>query len=407
MASPSFRFLHAADLHLDTPFRGIRRSPEWLRTRLAEATLVAWDRLVQTAVDEAVDFLILAGDVFDHTSPSLRAQLRLRDGIVRLATADIPVFWAHGNHDFYQSLNLAVGWPSNLIRFPAGQVGRHVVTKAGAAVCAVYGISFPTQAVTDPYAELFARSPEDAYAVAVLHTNVGGDAEHDNYAPAQLSDLTGAGFDYWALGHVHQGRILSEHPPVIYPGNLQGRHPRETGPKGAYLVEVDHGETHWRFLPMASFRWEALAVDCSEMEMADQVEEAIRDAMNRVPLAPQEDGLLCRVTLTGSTPLYQLDPDEWNAVGERLSSDAYSPGFHWVESVTPLLTSPVPDERPVAGGLWADVLQAVQDWSGDPRELPLPWPGPAPGYRLDGESARRQVRQLLARAIEEDLGSAD
>lgn len=406
MASPSFRFLHAADLHLDTPFRGIRRSSEWLQTRLAEATLLAWDRLVQAALDEAVDFLVLAGDVFDHTTPSLRAQLRLRDGIARLGKAGIPVFWAHGNHDYYQSLNLAVGWPSNLIRFPAGEVGRRVVTKDGQPVCAVYGISFPTQAVTEPYAALFTRSPDDAYAVAVLHTNVGGDTQHDNYAPAQLSDLTESGFDYWALGHVHQGRVLSEHPPVIYPGNLQGRHPRETGPKGAYLVEVDHGETQWRFLPLASLRWAALAVDCTGLETADQVEEAVSDAMGRVVLAPNEEGLLCRVSLTGTTLLYQLDPEEWHTLGERLSSEGDVPGFRWVESVTPILSSPVSDDLP-REGLWADVLEAVQAWSGDPRELPVPWPGPAPGYGLESDSVRRQVRWLLARAMEEELNGGD
>jgi exonuclease SbcD len=402
-----FRFVHAADLHLDTPFRGLERLADWLSPVLADATLRTWDRLVEATIARGADFLVLAGDVFDHTTPTLRAQFRIRDGLDRLAEAGIPVFWAHGNHDPYATLDTNMEWPSNLVRFPPGKAHTHPVIRHGETLCTVSGISYPTRAVHDNYAALLTRPSEAPWAVAVLHGNVGGQPGHDNYAPASLSDLARQGFDYWALGHIHQHLALANEPWVIYPGNLQGRHPRETGRKGAVLVEVDAGGTARPvFLPLNVVRWEVVTVDVTGLDHVDGVADRAERALRDIHLDSDEEGLLARLFLTGRTPLAAHDIPDLDTVAERLSDATQATPFQFVESIQPHWRPPGSGAPPT--GFWAEVLEAMPSGSaGDLRALLAgPWERQR-DLELDPGYVQDLARRLLAEALGEELPDAD
>jgi exonuclease SbcD len=399
-----FRFMHAADLHLDTPFRGIGQVADWLVPILRDATLTAWDRLVDATLRNECDFLVLAGDVFDHLTPTLRARFRLRDGIARLGEAGIRVFWAHGNHDFTGSLETGVTWPDNLIRFRSDGPDSVRVERDGQWLCQVAGISYPTQAVQENYARLLARDPLAPWGVAVLHANVGGQPGHDNYAPASVSDLVARGFDYWALGHIHQRTVLAEAPWIVYPGNLQGRHPRETGRKGAYLVEVgEDGTATPRFVPLNVVRWEWLAVDASGVEHWDVLRDRLDDAVAGISLDPDEEGAVVRLTVTGETTLATRSGD-LDELSEELSTSPDVRPFVVVETVDSAWRAPRTYTRP--GGLMAEIAAALTRWDGNPESLEGPW-RKYPELPWNPEAVRARALRVLAEQLQETVPDAD
>lgn len=408
MPGRPFRFVHAADLHLDSPFRGLGRVAPWLRPVLQDASLEAFRRLLDLAVDESVDLMVWAGDVFDHTAPSLRAQFALRDGIARLGERGIAVFWAHGNHDPFDALAVDIGWPDNLTRFPAGRVDHVVVpdpTDPAQPLCAVYGISYPDARVVESYAEQFVRDDTAPWAMAVLHGNVGGQPGHDNYASARLSDLTARGFDYWALGHIHHRAVLAESPWVVYPGNLQGRHAREDGPKGAMVGHVDEwGQVQVAFHPLAPVAWRTLTLDVTGETYVDRVEERLAAVVADRAAAGGEDGTLVRVDLTGRSPLARLTPDDWLVIADRLSDHEPRPGFLFVESIVSHLAQPFAPDPP--DGLLSRALAEV-DRLALPSDWKAVWPFPdAWGPRL-AQQVRQRVQDRLRDALGEELGEED
>jgi DNA repair protein SbcD/Mre11 len=248
---PDFSFVHAADLHLDTPFKGIGTTAPRVAERLREASLLAFDSLVELCLERGVAFLVIAGDIYDGPERGLRAQLRFRDGLDRLSAAGIPSFVVHGNHDPVETGWSALGdtWPERVTVFGPGTVQAVPVEIDGIPLATVQGISFAKRAERENLALRFADKAGPGIQVGVLHCNVGGAASgYDDYSPCTLEDLMSIGLDYWALGHVHTGMILAGHkdsdgPWVVYPGNLQARSPKpsERGPKGAVLVHVRGG----------------------------------------------------------------------------------------------------------------------------------------------------------------------
>lgn len=239
---PSFRFLHAADLHLDTPFAGLGRVAPHVQEALRDASLRAWDALVDLALDEGVAFVVLAGDLYDGADRGLRAQLRVRAGLQRLSDAGIAAFIVHGNHDpldGWQAID-ADGWPDGVVVCPSGEVTSHEVVRDGVRLATLHGISYATRETTENLAGRFPVATGGGLHVGVLHATVGTQPDHSPYAPCTIEDLRAAGYDYWALGHVHGHAVLAEDPVVAYSGSVQGRSPKRTeqGAKGALLVDV-------------------------------------------------------------------------------------------------------------------------------------------------------------------------
>ncbi len=210
----SLRFVHAADLHLDSRFRGIGRARPALRDRLQSATLGALERVVDHTISVKADFLIIAGDLYDSKDRSLRALVAFRKEMERLAERNIPVFVVHGNHDPLNGWGSGFQLPPNVITF-GGRADTEPFIRRGREVAQITGISYTRERVTDNLAASFKPAEGAPYSIAVLHANVGHQSGHADYAPATIEELTAAGFDYWALGHVHTRSVLATEPAMV------------------------------------------------------------------------------------------------------------------------------------------------------------------------------------------------
>lgn len=301
-----FRFVHAADLHIDSPFRGLRDVDKRVGERLRESTFEAFQNLINLCVDEQVDFLVIAGDVYDGADRSVRAQLRFRDGMRQLSEAGISVYIVHGNHDPLDGWLSAISWPEDVHVFGPEPEWKTVELN-GEPLAAIQGVSFPTREVRENLVSRFSTPENDSlFTIGLLHCNVGGNPNHDNYAPCTLDDLKLTALDYWALGHVHARQTLRKQgPAVVYPGNTQGRHPNEDGPKGCLIVEVNEGgEANTRFHPLDVVRWEPAEVDISGIDSLDGLESAIQQKLDDLAVKAEGRDVVCSLTISGRGPMH-------------------------------------------------------------------------------------------------------
>lgn len=307
----AFRFLHTADLHLGSTFLGLRsRVPELARD-LAEAPFAAWERIVDEALREAVDFVVISGDIFDAEAPSLSARLRFQAGLKRLAERQIPVFAIGGNHDpFPAAWSETVRYPENFHLFAADVPGEEIVQRNGQEIARVIGLSHGRLQETENLAGRFPKEHGARRTIALLHADIGAQPGSKPYAPAPLEELISrnGAVDYWALGHVHGFRILHESDPaVVYPGCPQGRSVHEPGKRGFALVAVDRtGRAKIEFKEAAALRFEILNFDALDgCTTFDQLTAQLREGAGRFIPAEGERGdkVLLRVILRGATPL--------------------------------------------------------------------------------------------------------
>ncbi len=277
----NIKFIHAADLHLDSPFKGMSTLPSSLYQELKSSTFSALDNLVKLAIDEAVDFVLIVGDLFDQSLRSVYAEMQFLLACEKLAEADIPVYLSYGNHDYLNAKNRTLKYPDNLHVFDSDQVECKIFNKNGHPLVAIHGFSYLEQAVLSNKALEFQPIEGVPYQIGMLHGSTGQADEHDNYAPFQLSDLRAKKIDYWALGHIHKRAILGTDPAIVYPGNTQGRSSKELGEKGCYLVELDQTETKLTFVPLQFIRFENVTVDLKDCDDLDQVYQLINDKLNQ------------------------------------------------------------------------------------------------------------------------------
>jgi exonuclease SbcD len=301
-----FRFLHAADLHLDTPFEGLTAVRPDLGALLREASLLALDALATAAVEHEVDFVVLAGDLYDGAERGLRAQLRMRAFTERLAGHGIRTFLVHGNHDpTEEGWSSITAWPQQVHVFAADRVEAVALDLRGQAVT-VYGTSYPRREVRESLVPRFPRPCTPGFHLAILHANVGATTGHAAYSPCTIEDLAAVGMDYWALGHIHRGAVLrARGPRIVYPGNLQGRSfkPSERGAKGAVLVTVDGDRIDSATLDLAPVRFEEAELDVGPcVDLADVV--ARLHGLAHALRCPGKQ-LLVRGRLVGSTELWE------------------------------------------------------------------------------------------------------
>lgn len=269
-------FLHAADLHLDSPFKGFSDVPERVFETMRESTFQAFNQLIQTAIEKKVDFILLAGDLFDEKKQSLKAQLHLRDGFLRLQQHHIDVFLSYGNHDYMEGNAYPITYPSNVYIFPDEQVTSFPYIKNDQTIANIYGFSYVKRDVKENKAKQFTIKHNEAiYHIAMLHGSLHGDQDHDPYAPFRLEDLQREPFDYWALGHIHKRAIIQEKPPIVYPGNIQGRHRKESGAKGCYYIEMNQMETTKQFIPLQHVNIVDEQIDITEVKAITEVEQTI------------------------------------------------------------------------------------------------------------------------------------
>jgi DNA repair exonuclease SbcCD nuclease subunit len=368
-----FSFIHAADLHIGSAFRGVSAEAPEFRDHFQQSTFRAYENLIQTATDHAVDFVLIAGDVYDGADRSLFAQLAFNDGLRRLAGAGIRAFVVHGNHD---PLDGRIAQTEQLegVTIFGPDAETVVVEVGGQPVVSISGISFPKRDVRSNLARRLEPGAPGLFRIGLLHSNVGSNTGHDPYAPCELSELRSSGMSYWALGHVHTRQVMSEEPHVVYPGNPQGRSVRETGERGCYLVRVDdQHEVALEFLPLDVVRWHEVEVSIEEIETLDALERSIGERIDALAHAGEDRGVVCRVEVPGRGPLYgdlrkaEAEPELLARVRERYSD---TEPLVWVQRLR-VACRPSVDlaKRAAQGDLLAEVLAVGQEYAAESAKL--------------------------------------
>ena len=297
-----FRFLHAADLHLDSPLLGLtEKSGDYARL-VADASRRAFDDMISLAIETDCSFVVLAGDVFDGDLRDTQCGLFFVNGMARLKAAGIRVFMILGNHDAENRFARHLHVTDNVYLFSSARAETRTMDDLGVAV---HGRSFGSRKVEDNIARHYPPPVPGLFNIGILHTACEGREGHETYAPCTVEQLVNHGYDYWALGHVHNREILHENPYVVYAGNLQGRHAREAGPKGASLVTVRDGEVAGvAHQVLDAVRWASATVDLSTAATHADMTALIRDVVSALVEQAQGRPLALRLELTGTTPLH-------------------------------------------------------------------------------------------------------
>lgn len=405
----AFTFIHTGDLHLDAPFKGIDARDPRVGEALLESTYVALDRIVSLAIAREVDAVLVAGDAYNSRDKSLRAQLRFRAALERLAAQDIPVYLVQGNHDPADGFSARIEWPPNVHVFSTAAVERlEVRDRGGRAVCALYGRGYATAATKTNLAREYRRGPDDETAIGILHANVGGVEGYEPYAPCTLDDLRASGMDYWALGHIHKPTELLDAPPARYCGSPQGLNPKEDGAHGCWVVTMEAGRvTNQEFVETAPVRWARDRVDVSESVTIDDVRSALGAACEAARAQAGDAPLVMRIDVIGRSEAHAAfarGTDFEDLVQELRDAMMLETPWLWLDRVRNL-TRPEIDVEFLLGveDFTGDLVRIAHDLMADPAQSEEFVGGALSG--LDGAFGRRErdARDLIERARDECL----
>ncbi len=343
-----FRFIHAADPHLDSPLRGLEAHEGAPIALLRGATRRAFENLVQLAVDEAVHAVVIAGDLYDGDWKDYSTGLFFRSQMVRLLEKGISVYLIAGNHDAASVISKRLSLPENVHVFStrtteSKEVPGHPVV--------IHGRGFPNRAVPENLAKEYPSAILGKFNLGLLHTSLNGRPGHDTYAPCGETDLREKGYDYWALGHIHQPEVISQDPWIVFAGNCQGRHARETGPRGCRLITVNDSleveSVDWH--PLDVVRWKELAVNLTKSDSESDALRRIGDAMEDAVAAAEGRLVAARIVITGATSLHgslHRDFQRWRAEVQAKAQDQGEEAI-WIERIA-ISTTPLYDVAQLA-----------------------------------------------------------
>jgi len=359
----SIRFLHAADIHLDSPLQGLAPYEGAPVEAMRGATRKAFERLVDLAIGEKVNLLLIAGDLYDGNWPDYRTGRFFAAEMTRLRAANIPVCVVSGNHDARSVITRDLRLPTNVHLFAADAPETFTYDDLGIAV---HGQSFGKRAVPEDLACAYPMPIAGMLNIGLLHTSADGRLGHDPYAPCTTDGLVAKSYDYWALGHVHKREMLHEKPWIVFAGNLQGRHARETGAKGATLVTVKDGRVESvepRVLDVV--RWSLCEVDAAGAADVDAVLDRFTARLAQELDLAEGRPLCTRVRVAGRCRAHEAlsrDPEHWlNEV--RVAATDASGGRAWVEKVETTTNSE--QDRATADDALAELLRPAEALGAD------------------------------------------
>nr|WP_320010818.1 DNA repair exonuclease [uncultured Desulfobulbus sp.] len=327
-----FRFIHTADIHLDSPLKGLEAHEDAPIEEIRGATRRAFDNLIDLAIEEEVAFLLIAGDLYDGDWKDYNTGLYFARRMGTLKKAGIQVFIVSGNHDAASNTTKALPLPDNVTIFSNKKPESKVIVELGVVI---HGQGYASKAVTDNLAADYPNAEPNFFNIGLLHTSLTGRENHASYAPCSLADLQSKGYHYWALGHVHTHEVISENPAVIFPGNIQGRHIKEIGPKGATLVTVENGSlSAIETCELDVLRWAVCEVDLSDCSTSASVHDAIRTAFEQERDKADEKTVALRLILVGRCPMHAQLLDRTALWTHEFRAIAESIGGVWLEKVT-------------------------------------------------------------------------
>jgi len=367
-----FKFIHAADIHLDSPRAGLDVDPDAPAIEIRRAPRRSLENVVQLAEDEEADFVLIAGDLYDGDWKDFRTGLFFIEQMARLKESGIPVFVVAGNHDAANRMTKTLQLPDNVRMFSEKQPETVQLEDLGVAI---HGQSFGKPAVTDDLSTQYPTRVPGLFNIGLLHTCATKSGEHERYAPCTIEGLRLKQYNYWGLGHIHKREILHDDPHIAFSGNIQGRHIRETGPKGCFLVTVDDGDgMSVEFRATDVFRWERCRVDANEAEDPYEVIERVSHHLRE--LADSTDGrpLAVRIEIHGPTAAHHqlaAQPKRWQAEIEAVARQVTVVPV-WIERITRHTTLPLHlDADQAQEGPIGELVRYIQEAQSDDENLAL------------------------------------
>ncbi len=352
-----FKFIHAADIHLDSPLRGLEQYEGAPIEEIRNAARRALSNLVDLAIEEEVAFVLIAGDLYDGDWRDYNTGLFFINQVRRLREANIPLYLISGNHDAANRMTRTLRMPENVTFFSADEPETSLIQDLDVAI---HGQSFATAAVYEDLSIGYRMGDPGLLNIGMLHTCATGSEGHDPYAPCSVEGLKSKGYDYWALGHIHLREVLSEKPFIAFSGNIQGRHVRETGAKGCLLVSVHNDrslETEFRALDV--LRWERPDVDVSNCRGIDDVLRCVSAEVVQCQSRAHGRPLAMRIELSGETEANRvLHSNKHHLINEirSVALDAGS-GEVWIEKVRLKTTDPI--SKTATGHIPDDALSEI------------------------------------------------
>jgi exonuclease SbcD len=328
------KFLHAADIHLDSALHGLERYEGAPVKEIRSATRRAFDNLIELAIEEEVAFVLLVGDLYDGDWKDYNTGLYFVERMGRLREAGIRVFIVAGNHDAASQITKHLRLPDNVTLFSTRKPEKVVLDDLGVSIC---GQGFATRAVTDDISQNYPQGDPQLFNIGLLHTCLDGKPGHEPYAPCTVDGLRSKGYQYWALGHVHKREEVSEEPWIVFPGNIQGRHIREVGPKGCTLVTVEGGEIlEVVHRDLDVMRWSICELDVSATETVDDIYEQVREGLQSALDSAEGRPVAVRLVLHGACSAHltlHADRERWIQEYRALATGLGGAGI-WLEKVS-------------------------------------------------------------------------
>lgn len=278
------KFIHCADLHLDSPFKSKSHLAPSIFEDVQNSAYESFKKIVDTALKEEVDFVLIVGDLFDSENRTLRAEVFLKEQFRRLEKEQIFVYISHGNHDPLTE-KITNDWPDNVSVFSNRVETYQAITKDGETIF-VHGFSYQHDTSYENKIDEYPSSQgKKGIHIGMLHGTYSKSSTKNRYTEFILEDLNQKLYHYWALGHIHERQELSDMPPIYYPGNIQGRHFGEQGPKGCLLVEGDHLRLNATFIPTQQIRFEEATIKTDKL-----TKQGIYEAIQSFKESVRSDG---------------------------------------------------------------------------------------------------------------------